>query len=349
MIADADAVVDGERLEGWLDDHAVGSGHISDVTVLAGGTQNVLIRFRRAGRVYVLRRPPIRPRPGAHDVIARETRVLAALASSDVPHARLIAACDDPDVIGAAFYLMEHVAGASPTDRLPQPYLDDPEWRRRLGVDVIDAAAAIASLDHVAAGLDGFGKPDGFLERQVPQWRARLDGYLAHAGYPGAHLPGLAEVSRWLAADVPPAGAPALIHGDFHLANVIAAPDRPGVAAIVDWELATIGDPLVDLGWLLATWPDENGTTPTGRHVRPVDGYPARADLVARYREQTSRDLAAVAWFEVLACYKLGILLEGTYARSCAGLAERDVGQRLHIAAVNLFDHARVRLRADRR
>jgi aminoglycoside phosphotransferase (APT) family kinase protein len=338
--------VDLDVLAAWMDDQGLSRGPLTDVELLAGGTQNILMRFTRGRERYVLRRPPVHKRDNSDETMRREARVLAALAGSPVPHPRLIAACGDVDVLGAAFYLMEPVDGVNPTTGLPAAYRDDAQWRRQLGLAMADGAAAVGAVDHVAAGLDGLGRPEGYLERQVARWQRQLASYSALDGYEGPDIPGVEQVGQWLDDNRPTAWRPGLIHGDYHLANVLASLDRPGLAAIVDWELTTIGDPLLDLGWLLATWPDDDGVTVGAAPVTPWDGFPPPADLVRRYAEQSDRDLSAVGWYEVLACYKLGIILEGTHARACAGLAPTATGDRLHATTLGLFARARARIAA---
>jgi aminoglycoside phosphotransferase (APT) family kinase protein len=205
-----------------------------------------------------------------------------------------------------------------------------------------DGAASVGAVDHDAVGLADLGRAEGYLERQVARWRAQLDSYSALPGYPGPDIPGVDEVGEWLDANRPTSWAPGLIHGDYHLGNVLCSPHRPGLAAIVDWELTTIGDPLLDLGWLLATWPD--GEEPATTSVEPWDGFPTPDELVRRYGERSDRDLSAVAWYEVLACYKLGLILEGTHARACAGLAPTETGDRLHASTVGLLRRALTRI-----
>jgi aminoglycoside phosphotransferase (APT) family kinase protein len=233
---------------------------------------------------------------------------------------------------------MEPIDGANPTVGLPQGYLDAASWRHELGLAMADGAASVGAVDHEAVGLADLGRAEGYLERQVARWRAQLDSYSALPGYPGPDIPGVDEVGEWLDANRPTSWAPGLIHGDYHLANVLCSPHRPGLAAIVDWELTTIGDPLLDLGWLLATWPD--GEEPDTTTVQPWDGFPTPDELVRRYGERSDRDLSAVAWYEVLACYKLGLILEGTHARAFAGLAPDETGDRLHASTVGLFRRA---------
>ena len=322
-----------------MDVEKLGDGPVEDVRQLAGGTQNILLRFSRSGRDYVLRHPPEHPRPESNETMRREARVLGALAGTDVPHPRLIAACGDESVLGAVFYLMEPIEGFNPTSGLPPLHAGSPEIRRRMGLAMVEGIGALGAVDFRAVGLGDFGRPEAYLERQVARWRKQLDGYAALDGWPGPDvLPGVEPVARWLEAHRPAEFAPGIIHGDYHLANVMFCNDGPELAAIVDWELATIGDPLIDLGWLLATWPSGDGASTV--KVEPWDGFPTADELVDHYAAHSARDLSAIGWYKVLACYKLGILLEGTHARACAGRAPSDVGERLHGRAVRLFERA---------
>lgn len=336
--------VDLGRLASWMDEAGLGRGPIESPTLLGGGTQNVLLRFERGGRAFVLRRPPPHKRKNSDETMRREARVLAALRGSDVPHPELIAACPDEGVLGAAFYLMEPVEGFNATQGLPSLHAGDARLRRRMGLSMVEAIAALGQVDHVAAGLADFGKPEGYLERQVERWRSQLESYSELSGYPGPQIPGLDVVARWLDDHRPAAFEAGILHGDFHLANVMFRPDCGDLAAIVDWELSTIGDPLLDLGWLLATWPDEGGGGAAKIGVQPWTGFARADELVAHYAERSRRDLAAIAWYAVLACYKLGIILEGTHARACAGKAPKATGDALHATTVGLFDQARRRI-----
>jgi len=299
-----------------------------------------VLRLTRADQSYVLRHPPEHKRANSDETMRREARVLTALANSDVPHAHIVAACGDIDVLGSAFYLMELVDGANPTVELPSPYIADKRWRRELAFAMADGAAAIGAVDYVSLGLSNLGKADGFLERQVARWRSQLDSYADLVGYAGPEIPAVDQVGRWLDANRPRSWQPGLIHGDYHLANVLCRRDRPGLAAIIDWELTTIGDSLLDLGWLLATWPGPDGPGPGTVGAQPWDGFATAEELVIRYGERSDRDLSAIPWYLVLACYKLGIILEGTYARACAGQASPEVGDRLHAKTLSLFERA---------
>lgn len=334
-------LIDLGALSAWMDAKAIDEGGaITGAETLGGGTQNVLLRFDRAGRSYVLRRPPRRPRPESDEVMRREMRVLAALAGSDVPHPGFIAGEGDPAVLGTAFYLMEPVDGFNPTQGLPALHAGDPALRRRMGEAMVDGAVALSLIDPDMVGLSDLGKLDGWAERQVGRWRAQLDGYAKFEGWSGyAALPDVDVICRWLEAKRPQAIRPGLIHGDYHLANVMFRPDAPELAAIVDWELASRGDPMLDLGWLTATWPDP-AEAETRVSVQPWDGFPPLDDIVRRYLDATGRSAADARWFAVLAPFKLGAILEGSHARACAGLTPKPIGDALHAHTVSLFDRA---------
>lgn len=335
------AAVDLDALATWMDGKSLGVGPIENATLLAGGTQNILLRFKRADREYVLRRPPPHLRANSNETMRREARVLAALAGSDVPHPGLIAACGDENVIGAAFYLMEPIDGFNPTSGLPPLHASSESLRHRMGLAMVEGIAALGALDYQAIGLDGLGKPDNYLERQVARWKAQLSSYEEFTDWTGpSEIPGVDAVANWLDAHRPKSFRPGVIHGDFHLANVLFRPDSPELAAIVDWELTTIGDPLLDLGWLLATWPESDDPVVKDVAVTPWRGFPNARELVEHYRPRTDRDVDAIDWYAVLACYKLGIILEGTHARACAGKAPRETGDLLHAKTIGLFQRA---------
>ena len=332
-------------LQNWMDRQALGCGPIHDVVELAGGTQNLLLRLTRDGHEYVLRRPSRHPRPEANQTMRREARVLRALAETEVPHPKLIAACDDESVLGTAFYLMQNVDGFNACNDLPATHRQ-PQAQHRMGLALVDAALALGALDHEALGLGDFGRPQHYLERQVERWAAQLDRYREFPQWPGASsLPSVDRVSRWLQAHRPEHFTPGLLHGDFHIGNVLYRHDAPELAAVVDWELATVGDPLIDLGWLLAMWPDEDGPIAATAEVRPWIGFPSADELVEHYRARSPRDLSAIDWYAALACYKLAIILEGSHARACAGKADVATGDKLHRAAVSLFERAAKRTR----
>jgi len=327
-----------EAVAEWMSRQGLGDGPLQDVATISGGTQNIMLRFTRSGRPYVLRRGPTHLRPRSNVVIMRETEVLAALAGTDVPHPHLIASCADTDVLGdAVFYLMEPVDGFNAGEGLPALHSGDPAVRCEMGLSMADALAKLGAVDYAAVGLSDFGKPTGFLERQVPRWLSELESYREFENYPGPDIPGVDDVAKWLEEGRPSAWTPGIMHGDYHAANVMFSRTGPEVVAIVDWEMCTIGDPLLDLGWLVATW----GQSPAfGGALFEKGGLAGTDDLVQRYARNTTRDLSHITWYTVLACFKLGIVLEGTQARASAGKAPKEVGELLHQATVQLFEQA---------
>jgi aminoglycoside phosphotransferase (APT) family kinase protein len=332
--------VDLARLERWLDDRGIGSGPLEGIAPITGGTQNIVLRFRRGAECYVLRRPPLHKRANSDDAMRREARVLGALAATDVPHPALVGQCPDPEPLGAAFLVMADVPGANLTSTVPRLYAEDEAARRGLAFDVVECLARIASVDHVAVGLGDLGRPEGFLERQVPRWAALYESYRESPGYRADLLGPVEIVGRWLQEHRPRQSAAGLVHGDYHLTNIIAGVDAPGVLAVIDWEMCTIGDPLLDLGWLLATWPGASGPGPGTVGFQPWTGLPEPDELIAHYAARSPRALDAIGWYTALAAFKLGIVLEGTYVRALAGLAAPELGRRLHASAQALLGQA---------
>lgn len=327
-------------LTSWMDSRGLGSGPLEALTPITGGTQNIMVRFNRAGRDYVLRRGPQHLRPRSNDVIRRETRVLEALAGTPVPHAALIATGDDEVLDGAFFYLMAPIEGFNASVEIPDLHAGDPALRHEMGLAMVDALAALHAVDHEAAGLGDFGKPDGFLERQVPRWLGELASYDALEGYPGPDIGPVDAIAAWLDAHRPTGSAPGILHGDYHANNVMFSRTGPEVAAIVDWEMCTIGDPLLDLGWLLATWDVPGAPREFAGRLTELGDLAGPEELVERYAAQTTRDLGAIDWYTVLACFKLGIILEGTWARALAGKAPMEIGEQLHATTLRLLERA---------
>ena len=335
--------IDLDALAGWMDHQGIGRGPLHDAVLLTGGSQNILLQFRRGEHSLILRRPALNPRSEADKTILREARILGALADSGVPHPEIVGVGNDPGIIGAAFFLMKEVAGFNATVSIPDFVRNDPTIRHRMGLALIDGLAALATVDPSAVGLSDLGRLEGFLERQVRRWAAQLDSYTQYKGWTGrADLGDLDAVAAWLEAHCPQHSQPGLIHGDYHIGNVLYRDDG-NLAAILDWEMATLGDPLMDLGRLLATWPTGDPAHPVMR-VDPLSGYPTPDELVARYAQLTGRDLSDLLWFEIMGYYKLGLIFEGTYARAQDGRAEMTTGFRLHHAAKGLLERARQRI-----
>lgn len=334
-------MVDLDAVAGWMDARALGEGPITDSRPVGGGTQNVMVAFTRDGREYVLRRGPTHMRPRTNDVLLREVRVLSALAETDVRAPTIVDSCADPGLLGdSVFYLMDPVDGFNSTVELPEPYVSDQALRHEMALSAVDALATLANVDPEAIGLGDFGRPEGFLERQVTRWLGELESYSRHQGYPGPELPGLETIATWLQSELPHGSAPGIVHGDYHLANLMFARDKPEIAAIVDWEMCTLGDPLLDFGWLIATWPDDPQAAVIAGPIGAAGWLPSTGELIARYAQSSSRDLQEIDWYTVCACFKLGIIIEGTNARAYAGKAAREVGDMLHEAAVKLFTRA---------
>lgn len=325
--ADAPPLVDAGALTSYLDARLRGEGPFELERIRAGRSSETFF-LRRSGMEWVLRRPPRGAfLPTAHDVL-REHRVLAALAGTGVRAPRPVLACEDPGVIGAPFYVMERVEGEVIRDALPPP-LDAEGVRRRIGEELVDALAELHAVDWRAAGLEGWGRPSRYLERQLKRWRGQLQLTMPLT----RPLPDLLAVGGWLAGRRPPAsGPPTIVHGDYRLDNVVFAPRLPArLVAILDWEMSTIGDPLADVGWMLSFW-HEPGERDDGlglAGVTHLPGFASREELAARYEERAGREVRDLAWYTVLAMWKLAILLEGSYARHLAGATDHPFFARL--------------------
>jgi aminoglycoside phosphotransferase (APT) family kinase protein len=299
------------RLNEWIGDRLGGGGASLTVSRLGAesGIANALFLLGRHDQRWVLRRPPeVKNDPSASNT-GREWRILNALDGTAVPHPRPLLWCEDVEVIGAPFLIMERVEGFTPGFELPAAFTDG-KARRRLAMAYVDGIAALSEVDWHARGLADFGKPEGFLDRQVSRWLGQLERYRTR------ELPELDFLSAWLEGHRPSMSRPTLIHGDYSPFNLMIAPDRPvRLAAIVDWDTGTIGDPLLDLGHLLARWPEPNEEPVLGEPAGGAREWPVRAALLDRYRERTGLNLDAISYYECLALFKLAVILEGTYAR----------------------------------
>jgi aminoglycoside phosphotransferase (APT) family kinase protein len=313
-------LVDADALGAWMDARDLpGSGEPVELAFISGGSSNEIFEVRRGDHRMALRRPPRVVPEGRNATMLREYRVLDALNGTDVPHPEAIAACDDETVIGAAFYLMAHVDGWSPMSygrTWPPPFDTDLEARAGLGIQLVDGIARLSRVDWRAKGLQDFGKPDGFLERQVDRWLAHLERNDCR------RLPGTDEAAAWLRDHIPSTYEPGIIHGDYQFANVMFAHGAPArLAAIVDWEMTTIGDPLLDLGWVTMSWPRE-GEDATGAGYVDMVGMPPHGALLAHYEAVSGRSTADIDYYEILARFKLAVVLEAQYARLKAGRAD---------------------------
>jgi aminoglycoside phosphotransferase (APT) family kinase protein len=262
---------------------------------------------------------------------------LTTLAGTPVPHPGFIAGCDDLDVLGVVFYLMEEVDGFNPGNEMAQAYVDDPVIRHDVGLAY---AASLARLGNVAwegSPLAAIRRPGSFLARQVPQFVALLESY-RHEAYDPASLPEVTQLATWLEDNRPEDGEPGIMHGDAHLNNVLLRRDRPELAAFIDWEMCTIGDPLLDLGWMMVCWPSDPNTIDAGSELAALGGLANRGELLDAYCAAGGRRTSRLDWFKALACFKLGIVIEGTWSRYLAGQASAEAGQRLHASATSLIE-----------
>lgn len=305
----------------WLDARHQPASPVRVSRHLAGHSNDTY--FARVGRQeWVVRTPPSGAfLPTAHDVL-REFRILHALAGSGARVPRVVEACEDESAIGVPFYVAERVAGHVVRDALP-PALDSPGKRARIGDELVDALAEIHAVEWRGTPLEKLGKPDGYLERQVRRWTGQLELTAPHTEASRA-VPELAEVGKWLASHVPASARTTLVHGDFKLDNVMLD-DEGRVAAVLDWEMSTLGDPLADVGWLVSFWRERGDPEPelsVASRVTESAGFRTRRELLARYEERTGARVENLAFYEALAVWKLAILLEGSYARHLLGATD---------------------------
>jgi aminoglycoside phosphotransferase (APT) family kinase protein len=305
-----------EPLREFLDRHGLGEGQIH-ASPIGDGHSNVTYLIARGETELVLRRPPRPPLPpSAHDVL-REARLLRALRDTPARVPLVLAVCEDPATIGSPFYVMERIEGEVMVTSIPDA-LDVPAQRRRIADQLIEALAEIHAVDWRAAGLEGFGKPTGYLERQLRRF----------TGLWGVNktreIPAVERVGSWLAENLPQSGAATIVHGDYRLGNTIFAPEQPArLAAVLDWEMATIGDPLADLGYLCMMWTEKDDPAGGLREalgaITRREGFPTRAQLIDDYERHTGRSMRDLRWYTTLALWKSIVFMEGNYKRAIAG------------------------------
>jgi len=332
-----------DRVEAFLDTHGLGSGPVRTRRIGVPGGSNFSFLLERDSVRYVLRRPPRPPLPpSAHDMV-REARLQLALAKQGIRVPPIVAVCDDEDVLGVPFYVMEFVDGDVVGETLPVHLASDAAARRRLGLDLVDTLAEIHGADVSEPDLAPFVRPGSYAERQV---RRFMQLWPLNAT---RELP-VPEVGERLGATLPEALPLAVVHGDYRLGNMMVAPDGSGIAAVLDWEMGAIGDPRADLGYLVATYtepggePNPLGTSPaTG-----TPGFPSRAELVARYEERTGRPVERLGWFEALALWKAAVFCEAIYGRYLRGeLGEAPLAARFEQGVPRLVDAAAAALDRD--
>jgi len=307
-----ESVIDIRRLAGWMDDQGLpGQGERIEYRLLSGGTQNEIYEIGRGELRCAMRIPPPSAPADRDAGIGREWRIIEALTGTDVPCPGAVARCADPAVLGRPFYLMGLVDGWSPADQRgwPAPFDTDLEARQGLAYEMAEGIALLSKADWRAKGLHDLGRPDGFHERQVDRWTAFLNRIK------GRELPGFDVAAAWLRAHRPVDYLPGLMHGDYHFNNVMFRHGAPArLAAIVDWEMGTVGDPKLDLAWMLQSWPD--GTGSAGAAVPVRDGMPSRSAVLARYSEVSGRQVDDIDYYLILAKWKFAVVLEQGFQRA---------------------------------
>ncbi|WP_308298908.1 phosphotransferase family protein [Streptomyces sp. GESEQ-35] len=308
-------MIDVERLAAWLDESGLpGKGEPVEHHYISGGAQNEIYEIRRGELHCALRIPPATAPAARDEGILREWRITEALNGTDVPHTEAVAVCTDTAVLGRTFYLMEFVDGWSPmgTDGWPAPFDEDLTARRGLSYQLAEGIALLSRVDWRAKGLGDLGRPDGFHERQVDRWSRYLDRIK------GRELPGFDVAAAWLRAHRPLDYVTGLMHGDYQFANVMYRHGAPArLAAIVDWEMGTVGDPKLDLAWMLRGWPEDTDA-PEAATTLYVDltGMPSRDQLVQHYAEVSGRQVDDMDYYDVLAQWKLAVVLEQGFQRA---------------------------------
>ena len=333
MTDDIAVLADPDRLSAWLDVHipALGDGPLQ-VAKIHGGTSNIILSLNRGGAGSACRRPPAVPPPGSEKSVMREARVLTALRGTAVPHPYCHGSCADAQVIGAPFYVMEMVRGWPAELRdgkiYDRPPFDQSPHAREVPLAMVDGLIALANVDYKAVGLDDFGRPDNFLARQVDRWEGQIRSYKDLYDHEWRELPGYVRLRDWLRANIPTDFRPGIIHGDVGTPNALFAFDAPcRLTALIDWELSTIADPLLDLAWFCNGIRDERfpGHVPE-KALYNVELWPTRQELMAHYAAGTGRSMASFDYYLLLAMFKGGCILEYKVAQAAKGILSAETG-----------------------
>lgn len=311
---DVEPTLDTEALTAWLAAEGLApASQPLEIRFISGGSQNEIFEIRSGDLHCALRKPPASAPAPRDEGIIREWRIIDALRGSDVPHTAAVAVCRDPVVLGRPFYLMGYVDGWSPmnTPTLPEPFASDTSAKADLAYQLIEGVVRMGAFDWQARGLEDLGRPDGYHDRQVERWTRFLERIK------GRDLPGLEEATKWLQGHRPIDFVPGLMHGDYQFANVMFHHGAPGrLAAIVDWEMGTIGDPKLDLAWALQGWPEDTTAQANRMGYIDITGMPGRTELLDYYAERSGRQVDDFDYYLVLARWKLAIVLEQGFQRA---------------------------------
>lgn len=329
--------VDIPRLLRFFASQIDGGESATEVRLLSGGRSNLTYRVLSPNRSWVVRRPPLgHVLPTAHDM-SREYRVLTALRDTDVPVPRTVAFGSDTDVMGCPFYVMEYCDGVIPSTALPEGYATSTVERRQLSEVFIRTLAALHNVDFSSAGLSDFGRPEGYLERQVRRWVQQWQRSKTR------ELSEVDKLVRRLEAAMPSESSSSIVHGDYRLGNMVFDAMNPGaIVAILDWEMATLGDPLADLGYTFIYWGQEGDEAaklglPRRTSLTNARGFLDRSELAALYADLTQRSIVSLDFYQVLAAFKLGVINEGIYARYLQGKAVGEGYEAMAESSVKLF------------
>lgn len=341
----ADEQLDTTRLDPYLRAHLPDAEGELSIAQFHGGKANLTYLLRFGDREFVLRRPPLGPiPPGAHDM-RREHRVLSVLHRRFPPAPQSLLLCEDEGIIGAVFIVEERRRGFVIRDDIPPDFAGRPELNRRIGFALVEALAALHRVDAAEIGLDGLGRVEGYLERQLSGWTRRWEGSL---GGPeeDASRRRMAPVLDWLARNLPEERAGALLHNDFRLDNcLLDTADPARITAVLDWDMCTQGDPLADLGYVLNYWV-EPGDDPEWREIAAMptwrDGFPSRAEAIERYAARTGSDVGDILWYQVFAAFKLAVIIQQIYIRYVRGQTRDARFQNYWRRVLGLADKARV-------
>jgi aminoglycoside phosphotransferase (APT) family kinase protein len=306
--------IDREPLEAWFGEHVPGVDLPLRFERIAGGHSNLTYGVTDgAGRKWALRRPPLGKRLGSAHDMGREFKVVSALGGTEVPVAPVVGLCEDESVNGAPFYVMEFVEGPILRGLAEAEIFPDEGDRRAIGERVADTLVQIHAVDPDAVGLGDLGRKEDYVARQLHRWQGQWEKSKTR------ELEVIDRVHAALSARIPEQGPATIVHGDYRLDNMILSPGGE-VAAVVDWELCTLGDPLADVGLLMAYWPERgDDVVALGMPANLAPGFPSQQEIAARYAERSGRDLSDLGFYVALGYWKLAIILEGVYARYVAG------------------------------